>query len=140
MFKAAQRQRMQVIWDLCHYGWPDDLDIFAPAFVDRFAKFSKAVARHIKEQSDEVPFYTPMNEISFFCWAAGEVGWFHPFGKKRGVELKHQLVRATIAAIEAVRDVDPRARIVSVEPLIHVVPPKGKPDRNGEAGAYSNSQ
>ncbi len=140
MFSAAKRQRMQVIWDLCHYGWPDDLDIFTPAFVDRFAKFSKAVARHIREQSDDVPFYTPMNEISFFCWAAGEVGWFHPFEKHRGVELKRQLVLATIAAIEAVRDVDARARIVSVEPLIHVVPPKGKPDPNGEAEAYSNSQ
>src|SRR5215210_4531221 len=110
MFNAAQRQRMQVIWDLCHYGWPDDLDIFSPAFVDRFAAFSTAVARHIREQTDEVPFYTPMNEISFFCWAAGEVGWFHPFGRRRGGELKRQLVRACIAGTEAIWDVDRRAR------------------------------
>jgi beta-glucosidase/6-phospho-beta-glucosidase/beta-galactosidase len=81
-----------------------------------------------------------MNEISFLSWAAGEVGWFHPHGKHRGGEVKRQLIRATIAAIEAIRDVDPQARIVHVEPVIHVVPPKGKPDVNGRAAAYRESQ
>ena len=140
MIEAARRQRMEVIWDLCHYGWPDDLDIFAPAFVDRFAQFSRAVARHIRDGSDDVPFYTPINEISFFSWAAGEVGWFHPHGHHRGGELKRQLIRACIASIEAIWDVDPRARIVTAEPLIHVVPPKKRPDLEAAAVAYSNSQ
>jgi beta-glucosidase/6-phospho-beta-glucosidase/beta-galactosidase len=140
MLAAARRQQMQIVWDLCHYGWPDDLDIFAPAFVDRFARFCGAVARHLREESDEIPFYTPINEISFFAWAAGEVGWFHPFGMRRGPELKRQLIRACIAGIEALRAVDPRVRIVTVEPLINVIPPKGKPDRNGAAAAYRRSQ
>jgi beta-glucosidase/6-phospho-beta-glucosidase/beta-galactosidase len=140
MFAAARRQQIQVIWDLCHYGWPGGLDIFAPAFVDRFARFCGAVARHVKEQCDDVPLYTPVNEISFFAWAAGEVGWFFPYGKGRGPELKRQLIRAAIAASEAIWTVDPRARLVSVEPLIHVVPPKGQPDVDGAAAAYRNSQ
>src|SRR5947209_1207796 len=38
MLEAARTAGVQVIWDLCHYGWPDDLDIFSPAFVDRFAR------------------------------------------------------------------------------------------------------
>jgi len=36
--------------------------------------------------------------------------------------------------------VDPGARIVTVDPLIHVVPPKGKPDVGGVAAAYRASQ
>src|SRR5437763_7670011 len=36
---AARRHRLQIIWDLCHYGWPDDVDVFRPEFVDRFARF-----------------------------------------------------------------------------------------------------
>ena len=139
MLAAARRQGLQIVWDLCHYGWPDGLDIFAPEFVDRFARFCAAVARHVREQSDEVPLYTPVNEISFFAWAAGEVGWFLPYGHGRGPELKRQLIRAAIAGIEAIRAVDRRARIVTVEPLIHVVPPRGEPDRHG-AAAYRTSQ
>ena len=140
MLAAARRHQVQVVWDLCHYGWPDGLDIFAPAFVDRFAQFCGGVARHIREGGDEVPLYTPVNEISFFSWAAGEVGWFAPYGRHRGLELKRQLVRACIAGIEAIWAVDPRARIVTVEPLIHVVPPRGRPDVHGGAAAYRHAQ
>ena len=28
MFAAAHDTDMQVIWDLWHYGWPDDIDLF----------------------------------------------------------------------------------------------------------------
>lgn len=137
---AARAEGMQIIWDLCHYGLPDGLDLFAPEFVDRFARFSRAVALRLREETDEIQLFTPINEISFFAWAAGEVGWFHPFGHGRGAEVKRQLIRACIASIEAIHDVDPRSRIVTVEPLIHVVPPKGKPDVNGAAAGYRNSQ
>ena len=140
MATAARENQMQVVWDLCHYGWPDDLDIFSSAFVDRFAAFSGAVARYVREHSDDVPLYTPVNEISFFAWAAGEVGWFHPHAQRRGADVKRQLIRACIAGIEAIWDVDRRARIVTVEPLIHVVPPIGMPDVNGAAAAYRDSQ
>ena len=138
--RAARANGVQVIWDLLHYGWPGDLDIFAPAFVDRFAGFCRAVARYMRAQSDDVPFYTPINELSFFAWAAGEVGWFHPFAQHRGGELKRQLVRAWIAGVEAIRDVDARARFVSVEPLIHTVPPRGRGDIGGLAARQRESQ
>src|SRR5690349_15928362 len=71
MIDAAREEGVQVVWDLCHYGWPDDLDIYSPAFVDRFARFCRAVAVHVRDSSAEVPLYTPINEISFFAWAAG---------------------------------------------------------------------
>jgi beta-glucosidase/6-phospho-beta-glucosidase/beta-galactosidase len=140
MVAAAKQHGVQVIWDLCHYGWPDDLDIFSPAFVDRFAAFSTATARYVRDESDIQPYYTPINEISFLAWAAGEVGWFFPHSTGRGVEIKRQLIRAAIAGIEAIWDVDSRARIVTVEPLIHVVPPRGKLDINDVATTYRNSQ
>src|SRR3954471_5332420 len=140
MIDAARRHGIQLVWDLCHYGWPDGLDIFTPAFIDRFAQFARAVARHVRDSCDGVPLYTPVNEMSFFAWAAGEIGWFYPYGKGRGGELKRQLVRACIAGINAIWDVAPGARITVVEPVIHVVPPKSRPELVGEAAAYRNSQ
>src|SRR5688572_22420997 len=40
MVRTAREQGIEVIWDLCHYGWPDDLDIFSAGFVDRFADYA----------------------------------------------------------------------------------------------------
>lgn len=120
MAKAARQTGTQVIWDLLHYGWPDDIDIWSSTFVDRFAAFAAATARIWRELTDEVPFWCPVNEISFFAWAGGDARYLNPFAAGRGFELKVQLARASIAAINAVRDVDPRARIVHCEPLISV--------------------
>ncbi len=120
MMKAAQRAGTQVIWDLLHYGWPDDIDIWTPAFVDRFTAFAKATAILWRETTDEIPFWCPVNEISFFAWGGGDVGYLNPFATGRGHELKVQLARASISAMHALRDVDPRARFVHCEPLIAV--------------------
>lgn len=120
MLHASVETGTQVIWDLCHYGWPDDIDVWKPEFVKRFAHFSAAVAKLIRDETDEIPFYAPINEISFWSWAGGDVAYFNPIMRGRGFELKHQLIRATIAAIESIRQIDPRARFVQAEPLIHV--------------------
>jgi len=122
MLRAARDTDTQVIWDICHWGWPDDLDIWSPAFVDRFARFAAAVARIVREETDTVPFYVPVNEISFWSWAGGSLGFIGPLAAGRGNKLKAVLAQAAIAAIEAVRAVEPRARIVSAEPAIHVIP------------------
>ena len=37
MLQAAREEGTQIIWDLCHYGWPVDVSLFSAAFVDRFA-------------------------------------------------------------------------------------------------------
>jgi len=137
---AANEAGTEVIWDLLHYGWPDGLDIYAPEFVDRFAAFCTAVAKHLHARIPGPRFYTPVNELSFFAWAAGEVGWFHPFSRHRGGDVKRQLVRAWIAGVRAIHAVDPTARIVSVEPIIHTVPPLGRPDDGGAAAGYNQSQ
>ena len=33
--RAATQTGTQVIWNLCHYGYPEDLDIFSAQFIDR---------------------------------------------------------------------------------------------------------
>ncbi len=119
--RAAEATGTQVIWDLCHYGWPDDLDIFSPAFVERFVRLCGYVAHVVREESDAVPFYAPINEISFLGWGGGDVGYLNPFAHGRGFELKTQLVRAAVAGMEAIWAVEPRARMVHVDPLINIV-------------------
>lgn len=121
VLRAAQEYDVQIIWDICHYGFPDDIDIFSPAFVDRFARFTKAFAEFLYNESDETPFICPVNEISFFSYASGEKGFFHPFEQQRGIELKKQLIRAAIEGIEAFWTVNEDARIVHTDPVINVL-------------------
>lgn len=137
---AARERGIQVLWTLCHYGWPDDVDVFSPDFISRFARYCAAVAGFIAAQSDTVPVYSPINEISFLAFAAGDVGWFSPFAHGRGFELKRQLVQATITGIEAIWTVDSRARIVHVDPAVHVMSPEDRPDLVPMAHAQRASQ
>lgn len=140
MVRAAQMHQMQVIWDICHYGFPPGIDLLSPEFVTRFTDYAAALAAFIKSNTSEIPFYCPFNEISFFSWAAGEEGWIHPFLQHRGAEVKQQLVRACIRAADAIWEVDPRARLVYVDPIIHVHPPPNRPDLEEAARLYTDSQ
>jgi polysaccharide biosynthesis protein PelF len=140
MLRAARETQTQVIWDLLHYGWPDGLNIWGAAFVDRFARFARATAQVILEETGGPLFITPVNEISFVSWGGGDAGFLNPFAKGRGPELKAQLVRAAIAAVEAVREVDPTARITLAEPIIHIAADPDYPDEAPAAEAYRQSQ
>jgi hypothetical protein len=138
--QAAEATKTQVIWDLCHFGWPDDIDIFKPEFVTRLADFAAAFARFLKNESTLPQFFVPVNEISFFSWAGGEEGSLNPHLTGRGFELKCQLVRASIAAMDAVRSVNPLARFVHVDPIIHVIAHPDLPEDRELAEAYRLSQ
>ncbi len=120
MLQAARDTGTQVIWDMMHYGWPDDLDVWSPAFVDRFARLARAAGRHHRQVTDAVPFWCPVNEISFLSWAGGDAGYLNPFAGGRGFELKVQLARCYLAARAELVAMDPRARFVTAEPLIAV--------------------
>jgi beta-glucosidase/6-phospho-beta-glucosidase/beta-galactosidase len=127
MLRSARATDMQVIWDLCHYGWPDDIDIFSTDFIYRFASMVKAFARLLDGESEGPLFIAPVNEISFFAWAGGESAYLNPFNTLRSHELKAQLVRAAIEAIEAAWSVNPNIRIVHTDPLINVVHDSSRP-------------
>ncbi|MDB5524549.1 MAG: group 1 glycosyl transferase [Rhizobium sp.] len=140
MLRAASQTETQVIWDLLHYGWPDDIDIWSPAFVQRFAQFAAAAARIIRDESDAIPFYSPVNEISFFSWGGGDAGYLNPFANGRGFELKVQLARASIAAMNSILNVDPRARFVHCDPVINVTSDPARPWERRVAEGHRQSQ
>ena len=85
-----------------------------PDFVDRFARFAAAAAaRGPRRRPTQVPFYCPVNEISFWAWAGGTWRKFNPLARGRGGELKRQLVRAAIAGDRGDRGPSTRARASS---------------------------
>jgi len=47
--QAAQATDTQVIWDLCHFGWPEHLDILKPEFVARLAEYAAAFANWLRK-------------------------------------------------------------------------------------------
>lgn len=140
MLRAARETGMQVVWDLWHYGTPDWLDIFSDDFVEGIAAFARAAAALHRDETDAVPFWCPLNEISFFAFIGGEWADFHPYAKGRAADLKRQLVRAGIAVVAALREVDPRARIMWCEPAIHVLPDGPTPEAAHAAGVRRESQ
>jgi beta-glucosidase/6-phospho-beta-glucosidase/beta-galactosidase len=128
LLQAARKHNLLVIWDICHYGWPEDVDPLRSDFCDRYARFAGAFARFMKENADGVPFYAPINEISFLAWCTGDVAIFAPFGKGQGNVAKFNYIRAALAGIEAIWAVEPRARIVHTDPIIRTVAPPHRPD------------
>ena len=127
MIRAARDAGVRVAWDLMHFGWPDDVDPFSAAFPTRFARYAARVAKLLRDEGDDAPMVAPINEASYLAWAGGDVRCMNPFRKARGVELKAQLVRATIEAIDAIREVAPRARFLQPEPIIRIVPDERHP-------------
>jgi beta-glucosidase/6-phospho-beta-glucosidase/beta-galactosidase len=140
MLDASLKQEVQVIWTLCHYGWPDDVDVFSAAFVEQFARYAREMAKVLVDHGVEEPLFIPFNEISYLCHAITVEGDMYPYAIGRGDELKRQIVRATIAGTASIREVAPRARFVHVDPIIHVVPPVDRPDLAAEAEARKRGQ
>ena len=139
--RLARDHGLTLVWDLFHYGYPEDLDAsrddFADRLVARFTEFAAAVAAVVREETDGPTWYTPVNEISYTAWAAGENGIMAPGWHDRGWEYKVALVRAAITAFDAIRAVDPSARTLTAEPLVrlHVHPDITDPDERADLQA-----
>jgi hypothetical protein len=118
MLLAAAEAGVEVVWDLLHFGWPDHLDVWSGDFPARFAA---AALERIRLETGATPKVTPVNEISFLSWAGGDHAIFNPMGRGRGDELKRQLVRCAIAAMRAMRAIDPAIRFTHTDPAINVV-------------------
>ena len=108
MVQAAEQNGIQVIWNLCHYGWPEDVTFSPPGSWSALPAIAARLREFISDHTDTVPFYVPVNEISFLAWATGEKGYIFPYARGRGGEIKQQLIRAAIAGMEAIWEVDPR--------------------------------
>ncbi|HKO48303.1 MAG TPA: hypothetical protein VJV79_11295 [Polyangiaceae bacterium] len=127
LLHAARRAGVRIIWDLMHFGWPDDIDIFGISFPARFGAYARAFAHFLADAGERAPVIAPINEISFLSWAGADVRIMNPFVSARGVELTVQLVRATIEAIEAFRAILPETRFLQPDPVIHIVPSPEQP-------------
>ncbi|HEY0868511.1 MAG TPA: hypothetical protein VGE01_14095 [Fimbriimonas sp.] len=130
---------MQLIFDLFHYGYPEDLDPMTPEFVERFAAYCHAVATHVRKNMDGPFFFTPVNEPSYLAWAGGDACLFAPHLCGESFSLKVNLIRAAIAGINAIRDVIPNARMVNVDPLCRVATPTDHPELEDEVRYFNEN-
>lgn len=139
--RAARELGLQVVWTLCHYGWPSDIDVYSPRFIDRFASYCEHVVCYLETFSIVPPIYSPVNEISFASWAASRNLFTCPGLKDDGgKELKRQLVRATLKGCDVIWRISPSARILHCDPVIHVVAPQHRPDMENRAVTLRESQ
>lgn len=125
MLRAAHDTGTEVLWDLCHWGVPDWVDIFSEDFPAHFERFATAAAREIAAERQRTAqtgtlYLCPINEISFWSWVGGDEEYFAPFARGRGSEMKRQLVRASVCAMRTIRTILPEVRFLQPEPLIHV--------------------
>jgi beta-glucosidase/6-phospho-beta-glucosidase/beta-galactosidase len=90
MIAAMNESQILPIWDLCHYGYPDDLDPFSEEFTIRFADYCRAAARYVVPRVRGPHFFTPINEMTFFSFIGGEWGWTAPYKNTRVCLKSHQ--------------------------------------------------
>ena len=136
---ASQKYDVEIIFDLFHFGYPDFIDLFSDDFPKQFAEYCYATANYVSENISGTCYFTPVNEPSYFSWAAGEVGLFAPHAIGRGYELKVQLVKAAIQGINAIYAACPRARIVNVDPLCYVTTPTNRPDLQADVDGFNQN-
>jgi hypothetical protein len=117
---AAKQFGVQVVWDLCHYDCPEDLDLWSDDFPRRFAAYCAAAIEFIVGRTPPPHAVCPVNEMSYWAWAGGRSGLFHPSRIDCAPALKRQLALAFIEGARAIRSIAPDAAIVTAEPLIHV--------------------
>jgi len=137
VLEAMNDCHMTVIWDLCHYGFPDGCDPFSEDCHRRFVDYCRAAAQYVTGHSEGPHLFTPINEITFFSAAATDMGWMYPFAGGRYGEFKRTLCQMAIEGVKALREVDSGARMVHVDPIIHAVPPQDRPDLADEAWEHA---
>lgn len=135
IIEALRQTKITPIWDLCHYGYPDDIDPFTKAFPERFSRYCRAAAEYVSARLPGPYFFTPINEITFFSFCGGEWGWVAPYKTDRQSReaFRLALCGASIAGVKAIREVLPDARMIHVDPLVQVVAPPDRPDLKDEA-------
>lgn len=124
MLRVAKDTGIQQIWDICHFGYPDDLSPLHPQFAKRFAAICSAFVRFYQQECpDQTLIVTPINEVSFISWHGGEVGHTAPYCTGNGWQVKYALMRAYIQGVKAIKAIDPSVQILTTEPIVNIVPP-----------------
>lgn len=122
IIKISQTKDIQVVWDLCHFGFPDDLTPLHPMFARRFSHLCREFVLKYRSLIPEgILIITPINEVGFISWLGGDVKGTSPYCVGQGWEVKYALMKAYIEGIEMMKEVDPSVRILITEPLVSIV-------------------
>jgi dTDP-4-dehydrorhamnose reductase len=116
--RIARLRELQItpIVGLVHHGsGPPATSLVDPAFPDRLAAYAGQVARRYPD----VTAYTPINEPLTTARFAGLYGHWYPHGRDSATFVRCLLteIRATAAAMRAIRRVTPAAQLVVTEDL-----------------------
>lgn len=129
MIDAARLHGIQQIWDICHFGYPDDLTPLHPHFRNRFVGMCIAFAEFYRDYAPELELIaTPINEVGFISWLGGEQASTTPYARGIGWDIKYALVGAYIEGIKAMKAISSTTKIMTTEPLVNIVPPLNAPD------------
>ncbi len=138
--EAAKRHGIQVLWDICHFGYADGLMPSHPQFEHRFVELCKAFTHLYHSVGNPHPLIvTPVNEISFISWLGGDARGTVPFAIRSGFDVKYFLCKAAIKGIEAIKAIDPSAKVMMVEPLIRVHAKQGE-EPNADIIRFNEAQ
>lgn len=121
MMRIAREEGVQQVWDLNHFDFPDDVDPFSERFVERYAEYARRCLAVIRRYHDGTLFLIPMNEPSFFAWMCDN-GLWAPYAKGQGTAFKKQLIRAAIAAMDAIISLDRDVLFIHADPYMHRQP------------------
>ncbi|MEO5893606.1 MAG: amine oxidase [Ferruginibacter sp.] len=125
MISSGKKNNIQQIWDICHFGFPDDLTPLHPMFARRFSHLCEAFVKFYRSIDPHgTLIITPINEVSFLSWLGGDVRGTSPYCVGQGWEVKYRLMKAYIEGVEAIKKTDPSVRILTTEPLVNIVPPQ----------------
>ncbi|UJH92033.1 hypothetical protein LZ575_05335 [Antarcticibacterium sp. 1MA-6-2] len=117
---AAKELGIQIMWDLCHFGYPDGLVPTHPLFPSRFMSLCRAFALFHKKYCEDPLLVVPINEISFLSWHSGDVRGTVPFAVNSGFDIKYHLCKAAIEGIKVLKQSDDSCKIILVEPLVEI--------------------
>lgn len=116
----AEDLGIQVIWDLCHFGYPDGIYPTHPLFLERFKLLCREFALFHSKHSSNTLHVVPINEISFLSWHSGEVRGTVPFAVNSGFDIKYHLSKAAIEGSKILRQVSENCVIYLIEPLVKI--------------------
>jgi len=142
MLEHGKANGVQQLWDICHFGFPDDLTPLHPLFARRFAALCRAFVKFYRSlDAYGTLIVTPINEVSFLSWLGGDVAGTSPYCRANGWQVKYALMRAYIEGVAAMREEDPSIKILTTEPLINAVPElNAPPERIEQALMWHNFQ
>jgi len=107
---------LELMIDLNHYNCPLWIanEFVNSSFPQRMAEYVHEFASRYKKI---VRFYNPYNEPVVNAWFSGERGEWPPYlhGEDGFVKVLLNLARAVVLTINAIKEVDPRSRIVHIE-------------------------